>query len=202
MAEPESGSGGKLNPKVLGIAAVGIIAVIAVVAFVSQYSTALATLPAAQPAQGDNTGTVPAENENPVIGEIKTFKDGGNPIELQDGKPVIRLFSTTWCPHCKWVKATFDKVAKEYVDAGKIVAYHWELDTKDDTLTEAVEGSIPASETAVFVKFNPAQTIPTFVFGARYSRIGTGYERQNDLASEEAEFRAVIETLIKEAQKQ
>jgi len=131
---------------------------------------------------------------------IKTFSLMEGPVEVIDGKPVIRLFSTTWCPHCVWIKETYDRVAKEYADAGKIVAYHWELDTGDNMLTPEKETAVPASEQAVFAKFNPQGSIPTFVFGGKYYRIGNGYEREQDLTLEEQEFRAVIEELIKEAQ--
>jgi len=140
-------------------------------------------------------------NQSNVTG-ITTFKVIDGPVETMDGKPVIRLFSTTWCPHCKWIKSTYESVVSEYVSQGKIVAYHWELDSNDDTLTPEVEGSVPASEQAVFKKFNPNQSIPTFVFGGKYWRIGNGYEREQSLEKEEAEFRAVIEQLIKEAQAQ
>ena len=47
-----------------------------------------------------------------------------------------------------------------------------------------------------FKKYNPKGSIPTFVFGCKYVRVGNGYERDDDLASEAAEFRAVIEDLI------
>jgi len=134
--------------------------------------------------------------------DIKTFKATEGPVETIGGKPIIRLFSTTWCPHCVWIKPTFDRVAKEYADAGKIVAYHWELDTGDNTLTSQVETAVPASEQAIYQKFNPQGSIPTFVFGGKYWRIGNGYEQQQDLALEEKEFRAVIDELIKEAARQ
>ncbi|MCX6814283.1 MAG: thioredoxin family protein [Candidatus Aenigmarchaeota archaeon] len=145
------------------------------------------------PGNGNNqTGNI----TNP---EIKTFQAIDGLIETVSGKPIIRMFSTTWCPHCQWIKDTYDRVAKEYADAGKIVAYHWELDTGDNTLTPQVETEAPASEQAVFAKFNPRNSIPTFVFGGKYYRIGNGYEREQDLEKEEKEFRAVIEELIKEA---
>jgi thiol-disulfide isomerase/thioredoxin len=134
--------------------------------------------------------------------EIKTFQVIEGSVETINGKPVIRLFSTTWCPHCQWIASTYDSVAKEYADAGKIVAYHWELDTGDNTLTSETETSVPASEQAVFAKFNPRNSIPTFVFGGKYWRIGNGYEQEQDLNLEEKEFRAVIEELIKEAKGQ
>ena len=131
---------------------------------------------------------------------ISTFSLMEGPVETIGGKPVIRLFSTTWCSHCQWIKPTFDRVAKEYADAGRIVAYHWELDTGDDTLTPEADGFVPQSEQDVFAKFNPRNSIPTFVFGGKYYRIGNGFESEQSLTLEEQEFRAVIEELIKEAQ--
>jgi thiol-disulfide isomerase/thioredoxin len=130
---------------------------------------------------------------------IKTFQLKENAsVCTQDGKPVIRLFTTTWCPHCKWVKDDFDSVVKEYVNKGLIVAYHWEVDTNDDALTEVNEGSVPASELAIFKEFNPRTSIPTFVFGCKYYRVGNGYESVNDHKAERRELKAVIEELIKE----
>jgi len=153
---------------------------------------------------GTYTGLFFGKNQNLPSGnitntDITTFKAIEGPVETIDGKPVIRMFSTTWCPHCVWIKETYDRVAKEYADAGKIVAYHWELDTGDDTLTAEAETSVPASEQAVFTKFNPQNSIPTFVFGGKYYRIGNGFEQEDNLEKEEAEFRAVIEELIREA---
>ncbi len=106
------------------------------------------------------------------------------------------MYSTTWCSHCNWVGPTFDSVVQEYVDEGKIIAYHWELDIKDNTLTSEVENEIPASELAVYNLFNPRGSIPTFVFGEKYYRIGNGYERQDDLSAEERDFRAAIDALL------
>jgi thiol-disulfide isomerase/thioredoxin len=150
--------------------------------------------PMPQPQPPSDTGGVQAgQPENP---EIRTFTDSGEDICTEDGKPVINLFSTTWCPHCKWVADTYDNLVKEYVDAGKIVAHHYEIDIGDDILTEEIESSVPAEDDAMYRKFNPRGSIPTFVFGCKYYRIGNGYESQNDLAAEEAEFRAVIEDLL------
>lgn len=130
-----------------------------------------------------------------------TFTQTADAIELQGGKPVIRLFSTTWCPHCTWIKDTYENTVQEYVAQGKIVAYHWEIDILDDTLTPGIEGTFPDSELAVYKKFNPKGSIPTFVFGGKYFRVGNGYESTNNLALEEQEFRQIIESLIEEAQK-
>jgi len=129
---------------------------------------------------------------------IKSFNKMENAqICKEDGKPVVRLFSTTWCPHCIWIKDAFDSTVKEYIAQGKIIAYHWELDTGDNTLTPEAEGSVPASESAIYKQFNPEGTVPTFVFGCKYYRIGNAYEAQKDLSAEIGEFKAVIEELLK-----
>jgi thiol-disulfide isomerase/thioredoxin len=136
------------------------------------------------------------ENATRIIAKEGTFNIGQGEIQYENGKPVIRLFSTTWCPHCPWITDTFDNVIKEYVQTGQIVAYHWDLDSGDNTLTDDVETEVPQSELAVFQTFNPGGSIPTFVFGNKYWRIGNGYEGQNDLIAEEAEFRRIIEKLV------
>lgn len=129
---------------------------------------------------------------------IKTFSEKKDAVVLKEnGKPVIYLFSTTWCPHCQWIAKTFDKMVSEYVNAGKIVAYHWQVDTGDNTLTLGTETKVPQNYLDIYNEFNPRGSIPTFVFGTKYFRTGNGYEQQQDLASEEAEFRAVIEDLLK-----
>ncbi|MCX7778740.1 MAG: thioredoxin family protein [Patescibacteria group bacterium] len=132
---------------------------------------------------------------------VGSFIDTGKPVCKKDGKPIVRLFTTSWCPHCQWIKETFDKVAKEYVQKKKIIAYHWQLDKgqEDDTLTPQKEGSVPETEMNVFQEFNPYGSIPTFVFGCRYYRIGNAYEREGaaGLPKEEKEFRDLIEKLLK-----
>ncbi len=50
---------------------------------------------------------------------------------------------------------------------------------------------------AIFKQFNPDNSIPTFVFGCEYYRVGNAYEQQNDLTAEIGEFKAVIEELLK-----
>jgi len=124
----------------------------------------------------------------------------GNSICKEDGKPIIRMFSTTWCPHCEWIRPTFDAVVKEYVDQNKIIAYHWQVDTQDNTLTDVIEQSIPDNEMAVYTQFNPKGSIPTFVFGCKYYRIGNGFESQQDLNAERVEIEKVIDQVIAENQ--
>lgn len=131
---------------------------------------------------------------------IFNLTDTGKPICKKDGKPIIRLFSTTWCPHCNWIKDIFDKVAKEYVQEKKIVAYHWQLDQglEDDTLTTKKEGSVSQEEMAIFQEFSPQGSIPTFIFSCRYYRIGNAYESEGEAGKikEEKELRKIINILI------
>lgn len=131
---------------------------------------------------------------------IQTFSSvpGSDGVCTEDGKPVIRLYSTTWCSHCRWIGSTYDAVVKMYIDLGLIVAHHWEVDTGDDTLTDQVEEEVPDSELAIFYDINPERSIPTFVFGCKYYRIGNGYGEEDGLESEAAEFEAVIEALLDE----
>jgi len=130
--------------------------------------------------------------------EPKTFRTTGEDICLRDGKPIIRLYSTTWCPHCKWIKLTYYKTVDRYALRGQIVAHLWNMDKKDDALTDEPEGAIPEAENEVYKKFNPRGSVPTFVFGCKYVRVGNGYEKSKDLAAEEKEFEEIIEQLISE----
>ena len=130
-----------------------------------------------------------------VPSEIRTFRDTGAEICTENGKPVIRMFSTTRCPHCTWGKEVFDSVAREYVDRGLIVAHHWELDIRDDALTQRNEGFVPDIELGEFRRISSGG-VPTYSMGCAYMRLGNGYERQGDISAEKAEFRAVIEKLI------
>jgi len=127
---------------------------------------------------------------------IETFEFRDGDICSEDDKPVIRMFSASWCSHCQWVADAFDSVVEMYVEEGLIVAHHWDLDTKDDLLTDEDEQVVPDTEKAVYDEFGGGY--PTFVFGCTYYRVGTAYEGTDDLEAEAAEFMAVIEALIAE----
>ncbi|MFA5125065.1 MAG: thioredoxin family protein [Patescibacteria group bacterium] len=136
------------------------------------------------------------ESIKPTAAGVSTFLEKKDAVICKEGgKPVVYLFSTTWCPHCEWVKPTFDKVVADAVKAGKIKAYHWELDTGDNTLTAAVEKEVPADALAVYQEFNPEGSIPTYVMGCKYFRVGNGHEAQDDLVSEATELNAAIDAL-------
>ena len=142
----------------------------------------------------------PTQNEN----KFKTIE--GNSICKLDGKPIIRMYSTSICPHCIWVGPTFNSVVQKYVDENKIVAYHWEwiinnegnVTGTKDKLTSAMQQTLPAGEEAVFKEFSPSTGVPAFIFGCKYYRIGNQFELKKDLNAEKAEFTRIIEELLKE----
>ncbi|UCE73894.1 MAG: hypothetical protein JSV56_12880, partial [Methanomassiliicoccales archaeon] len=182
----------KLSSLMLGVLLVAIVFTVAVPTSVSEETC---------PYQGVEETETSSEGTgyNPqTIVKYGSFNVGQQEIEYENGKPVIRLFSTTWCPHCRWIRDTFDNVAREYIQSGQVVAYHWELNTGDNTLTNNKETDVPQSERDIFNTFSPDLSVPTFVFGGKYWRIGNAYENQNDLLAEENEFRTIIEKLIQD----
>jgi len=124
-----------------------------------------------------------------ITKEIKTFTKTADSICMEDGRPIIRLYSTTDCKPCNWIAETFDSLANEY---DSIAVYHWQLDTGDNTLTEMKEDAIPKSELELFKKYNEKSTVPTYVFGCKYVRVGNSYKTVEE---EKAEFERVIEQL-------
>lgn len=128
--------------------------------------------------------------------EGSTFLNTGDNLLVDvSGKPYVLLFSTTWCPHCAWIKDTFDALAQSEF-ANQVNIQHWEVDTGDNTLTSEVETQVPGEMLDIYKKYNPSGSIPTFIFGGKYIRIGTGYERQNDLNAETTDFKFIIGKLL------
>lgn len=123
--------------------------------------------------------------------EIKTFTQTDNAICKENNKPVIRLFSTTTNAPSKWIAETFDEIANEYSD--DIIAYHWQLNTGDNTLTSIEETGIPKAEVNIFQQYNSKNTVPTYVFGCKYTRVGNAY---STLEEEKEEFKKIIEELL------
>ena len=138
---------------------------------------------------GDTTG------EPEKLAGSSFYATGDGTCTDSDGKPYVILFSTTWCSHCTWIKDTFDSLVTENF-ANQINLQHWEMDTGDNTLTSEVETEVPAEINALYQKYNPRGSIPTFVFGCEYFRIGNGYESQDDLNAELEDFKLVINKLL------
>jgi thiol-disulfide isomerase/thioredoxin len=150
----------------------------------------------------DNGTTINGTPDDTVWPDFSSYKKSTIKPVYEDGKPLVLVFSTTWCPHCTWIKESYDEVLKEYVAEGKIVARHWDLDVGDNTLTDEVETAALDADTAVFQSFNDKGTIPTFVIAQKYYRIGTGYEQSGSykglegLEAEQQELRDILDELL------
>ena len=134
-----------------------------------------------------NSDAVITKKGEKVTTKIETFTKTEDSICKEDGKVIITLFSTSKNTASVWISDTFDSLAVEYKD--KAVLHHWQLDTGDDTLTGTKEEGIPQEELERFKKYNPASTVPTYVFGCKYVRVGNSY---GNLDEENAEFKRVI----------
>lgn len=128
-----------------------------------------------------------SENEN-----IETFYDSEKEVCFDNGKPIIRLYSSSGCGYCSWSAPIYEKVVKEYVEQGKIVAYLWEDNIKD--LLNDIE--MPQEEKDLFYEYSSGG-VPVFVFGCKYYRVGAPYSREeNGEQLEEQELRNVIDDLL------
>jgi len=127
---------------------------------------------------------------------VNEFKDTGSRICKEEGRPIVLYFSTKKCDSCKWVEKAFNKVADKYESKGDIAAYQWELDSGDNLRTKEKENGLPLETLNLFKKYNPESTVPTFIFGCKYVRIGNS--GSNSLDIEEDEFIKFIEKTIEE----
>jgi thioredoxin-related protein len=111
----------------------------------------------------------------------------------EDDKPIIRMFASSGCGYCKWNKPMFMKVAKEYMDEGKIIAYLWE-DGKNILSDEEEEQ--PPEEIELYREYG-FSGVPAFVMGCKYTRGGAAnIHAENGEEVEEAELRSIIEKLL------
>ena len=134
--------------------------------------------------------------ENTAIRTFLKKKDAN--LCLEDGKPMIYLFSTDWCPHCQWIKETYLKFGKEVNESGKAKAYLFDVEKGDDLLTSEKESALPKVAEDIYNEFSPDGGIPTFVFGCTYFRVGNGYETQDGgEVLEEREFKVILDDLLK-----
>lgn len=178
----------------------GAILFLAVVMVVAMAGCRSIVQPSALPSEGADAQppTQAPETSSQDLGSLfPTFKATGlDPCIDDQERPLILLFSAASCSHCQWVGGAFDLIARQYADQGLVAAHHYDIETGDDLLTEAVETRIPERFLSIGKRGDPEGHMPYFNFGCRYDRIGTGYEEQNDLAAEAEEMCQVIEALL------
>ena len=126
---------------------------------------------------------------------INQFEETSDSICNENSRPVLRLYITTDCLPCNLAKEAFNSFAKEKQEKGEIAAYIWELNTGDNILTEETESGIPRSELSIFRKYNPKSTVPAFVFGCKYIRVGNAYMQQNNVEAEKLEFEKILKKI-------
>ena len=113
------------------------------------------------------------------------FEKLSDTICKENGKPIIRYFSTSWCPHCQYINPVFDSVVAEYGNKLDVRHYVIDLNTPSD------------AEMAEFHKFSPNGNIPAFSFGCEYYKIGNSFsETTADINAEKTEFKRVIDLLL------
>jgi len=93
------------------------------------------------------------EQEQQTIGNFLVSKDG---VCKEDNKPIIYLFGTNTCPHCRWEHPIINNVTSKFES---YISYHDNIDTEKDG--------------EIFSKYSSGG-IPTLVLGCKYYRVGSG----------------------------
>ncbi len=176
----------------------------AIMLFMSGFSTQLCsaeTSNASKPqAMGGLVRIPPASRyDDPFSGvSFETiYKSGFDVCTNIGGQPVVFLFTSSSCAHCKWLGKIFDVIAMNYIEDGSIEAHHYDVLTGDDLLTEEIETEIPSGIHELYLKGSPKDLVPYLNFSCKYERVGTGHEKDQDADAEGQEIIDVIETLIR-----
>jgi len=120
---------------------------------------------------------------------LKTFEETNDEV-CSEEKPIIRLYTTSFCEVCKESGRMFQDLVTNFMIDESIQARHWSLDTGDNLLTLKKENGVPKEEIAIFKKYSPNNRVPTVVLGCKYKHVGKFGIEQED------EFKAIIKTLV------
>jgi thiol-disulfide isomerase/thioredoxin len=102
------------------------------------------------------------------------------PVCYEDGKPIIYLFGSESCPHCKWEQPILNAVIEKFQS---VVSFHDNIDSYNDQ--------------DIFSKYSSG-AIPTIVIGCKYYRIGSGESfGEGEEKRKEAEEEALTELFCK-----
>ena len=120
---------------------------------------------------------------------LKTFEETNDEV-CSEEKPIIRLYTTSFCEVCKESGRMFQDLVTNFMIDESIQARHWSLDTGDNLLTSKKENGVPKEEFAIFKKYSPNNHVPTVVLGCKYKHVGKFGIEQED------EFKTIIKTLV------
>ena len=118
---------------------------------------------------------------------LRSFEETNDEVCDQE-KPIIRLYTTSFCEVCTESSKVFENLIEEFDES--IEAFHWSLDTGDDLLTLKKEKGVPEEEVALFKKYSPKSLVPTAVLGCKYKHVGKLSIEEQD------EFKAILKILI------
>jgi hypothetical protein len=125
-----------------------------------------------------------------IIGQEESpFKETGKELCEEDGKKIVRLYTSKECEPCEWISQTFKEVSVELSELGSF--YNWDLSTGDNLLTEEIESAIPKAEWDLFKEVNPQMGLPLYIVGCESSKTGTSFE-SNDSELEKQELMNII----------
>jgi len=115
----------------------------------------------------------PIEQEQPqkTIGDFFISEEE---ICKEDGKPIIYLFGSNNCPHCRWLHPIITGIAEEFKG---YISLHDNMDSDADG--------------DVYSRFGTGY-IPLTVLGCKYYRTGTKHEGENNTKAETDEITALI----------
>jgi len=115
----------------------------------------------------------------------------------EETRPMIFMFSETWCSYCEQLRPIYTSTVGEYHDQGLVTGVLWQMEEGDDLFTTGHDGGMPSNEYELLLEFNPYASSPTFVFGCRYYLVGApgmdiaGWEQRYD-----QEFREVMDEVL------
>ncbi|MBN1386556.1 peptidylprolyl isomerase [Candidatus Woesearchaeota archaeon] len=114
----------------------------------------------------------------------------------EDNRTIVRLYTVSYQEASQFAEAAFRQALERFDRSGELSAYVWQVDTNDDVMTPELESAIPQEELDLFRKYNPGNSVPAYLIGCKYLRIGNGHWENKDMASETLEIEAMFDEII------
>lgn len=108
------------------------------------------------------TPTTPASSLTEVGTVAGNYIETTEPVCKDANALSVKMFATSWCPHCAWEKPVLTNATAAFGDKVKLEVFDVDLQ------------ALSAADDAMYQKYNPSGTIPTIVLGCKYYKIGSG----------------------------